>query len=402
MPQSNQYESFLKYVFENGTPKTDRTGTGTVSVFGGQLRFNLEEGFPLITTKKVHLKSIIHELLWFLKGETNIAYLKAHGVRIWDEWADAEGNLGPVYGKQWRSWEAKDGRVIDQISEAIQLIKNNPDSRRILVNAWNVGEIDKMALMPCHTMFQFYVANGKLSCQLYQRSADLFLGVPFNIASYALLTMMIAQVCGLQYGDFVHTFGDAHIYTNHFDQVNEQLSREPKAYPTMRMNPEVKDIFNFTYEDFTLENYDPWPAIKGAVAVWCMLDSEDNALTGQVLDAAIQVHKTLGPGLLESAYLECLYYKLQSMGLRVEKQKAVPLVFEEVSLEIGYRLDLLVEGTLVIELKSVEGLTDIHLAQTLTYLKLGNYQRGLLINFNVLLLKDGIKRVINKFYVKPR
>ena len=267
MPQSNQYESFLKYVFENGTPKTDRTGTGTVSVFGGQLRFNLEEGFPLITTKKVHLKSIIHELLWFLKGETNIAYLKEHGVRIWDEWADAEGNLGPVYGKQWRSWEAKDGRVIDQISEAIQLIKNNPDSRRILVNAWNVGEIDKMALMPCHTMFQFYVANGKLSCQLYQRSADLFLGVPFNIASYALLTMMIAQVCGLQYGDFVHTFGDAHIYTNHFDQVKEQLSREPKAYPTMRMNPEVKDIFNFTYEDFTLENYDPWPAIKGAVAV---------------------------------------------------------------------------------------------------------------------------------------
>ncbi len=267
MPHSNQYESFLKYVFENGTPKTDRTGTGTVSIFGGQLRFNLEEGFPLITTKKVHLKSIIHELLWFLKGETNIAYLKEHGVRIWDEWADAEGNLGPVYGKQWRSWEAKDGRVIDQISEAIQLIKNNPDSRRILVNAWNVGEIDKMALMPCHTMFQFYVANGKLSCQLYQRSADLFLGVPFNIASYALLTMMIAQVCGLQYGDFVHTFGDAHIYTNHFDQVNEQLSREPKAYPTMRMNPEVKDIFNFTYEDFTLENYDPWPAIKGAVAV---------------------------------------------------------------------------------------------------------------------------------------
>jgi thymidylate synthase len=267
MPQSNKYESFLKYVFENGTPKTDRTGTGTVSVFGGQLRFNLEEGFPLITTKKVHLKSIIHELLWFLKGETNIAYLKEHGVRIWDEWADADGNLGPVYGKQWRSWEAKDGRVIDQISEAIQLIKNNPDSRRILVNAWNVGEIDKMALMPCHTMFQFYVANGKLSCQLYQRSADLFLGVPFNIASYALLTMMIAQVCGLQYGDFVHTFGDAHIYTNHFDQVNEQLSREPKAYPTMRMNPEVKDIFNFTYEDFTLENYDPWPAIKGAVAV---------------------------------------------------------------------------------------------------------------------------------------
>jgi thymidylate synthase len=267
MPQSNQYESFLQYVFENGTAKTDRTGTGTVSVFGGQLRFNLQEGFPLITTKKVHLKSIIHELLWFLKGETNIAYLKEHGVRIWDEWADADGNLGPVYGKQWRSWEAKDGRVIDQISEAIHLIKNNPDSRRILVNAWNVGEIDKMALMPCHTMFQFYVANGKLSCQLYQRSADLFLGVPFNIASYALLTMMIAQVCGLEYGDFVHTFGDAHIYTNHFDQVKEQLSREPRPYPSMRINPEIKDIFAFTYEDFTLENYDPWPAIKGAVAV---------------------------------------------------------------------------------------------------------------------------------------
>lgn len=267
MPQSNQYESFLQYVFENGTAKTDRTGTGTVSVFGGQLRFNLQEGFPLITTKKVHLKSIIHELLWFLKGETNIAYLKEHGVRIWDEWADADGNLGPVYGKQWRSWEAKDGRVIDQISEAIHLIKNNPDSRRILVNAWNVGEIDKMALMPCHTMFQFYVANGKLSCQLYQRSADLFLGVPFNIASYALLTMMIAQVCGLEYGDFVHTFGDAHIYTNHFDQVKEQLSREPRPYPSMRINPEIKDIFAFTYDDFTLENYDPWPAIKGAVAV---------------------------------------------------------------------------------------------------------------------------------------
>lgn len=261
------YEAFLDYVMKNGTPKTDRTGTGTVSVFGGQLRFNLQEGFPLITTKKVHLKSIIYELLWFLKGETNIAYLKEHGVSIWDEWADANGELGPVYGKQWRSWEAKDGRVIDQISEAMNLIKNNPDSRRILVNAWNVGEIDKMALMPCHTMFQFYVANGKLSCQLYQRSADLFLGVPFNIASYALLTMMMAQVCGLQCGDFVHTFGDAHIYSNHFEQVKEQLSREPRPYPTMKINPEVRDLFAFDYSDFTLENYDPWPAIKAPVAV---------------------------------------------------------------------------------------------------------------------------------------
>jgi thymidylate synthase len=263
----NQYETFLKYVFENGTRKTDRTGTGTVSVFGGQLRFNLQEGFPLITTKKVHLKSIIYELLWFLKGETNIAYLKEHGVSIWDEWANAEGELGPVYGKQWRRWEAKDGRVIDQIVEALNMIKNNPDSRRILVNAWNVGEIDKMALMPCHTMFQFYVADGKLSCQLYQRSADLFLGVPFNIASYALLTMMMAQVCGLQYGDFVHTFGDAHIYSNHFDQVKEQLSREPRSYPTMKINPAVTDLFAFDYADFTLENYDPWPAIKAPVAV---------------------------------------------------------------------------------------------------------------------------------------
>jgi thymidylate synthase len=267
MSASNQYENFLKYVFENGNPKTDRTGTGTVSVFGGQLRFNLQEGFPLVTTKKVHLKSIIYELLWFLKGETNTAYLKEHGVSIWDEWADANGELGPVYGKQWRSWEAKDGRVIDQISEAMNLIKNSPDSRRILVNAWNVGEIDKMALMPCHTMFQFYVADGKLSCQLYQRSADLFLGVPFNIASYALLTMMMAQVCGLQCGDFVHTFGDAHIYTNHFEQVKEQLSREPRPYPTMRLNPDVMDLFAFEYADFTLENYDPWPAIKAPVAV---------------------------------------------------------------------------------------------------------------------------------------
>lgn len=267
MPSYNQYETFLKHIFETGTPKTDRTGTGTVSVFGGQLRFNLQEGFPLITTKKVHLKSIIHELLWFLQGDTNIGYLKEHNVRIWDEWADEEGNLGPVYGKQWRSWETRDGREIDQISEAINLIKNNPDSRRILVNAWNVGEIDQMALMPCHTMFQFYVANGKLSCQLYQRSADMFLGVPFNIASYALLTMMMAQVCGLQYGDFVHTFGDAHIYTNHFEQVKEQLSRDPRPYPQMKINPDVNDLLSFRYEDFELVNYDPWPAIKGIVSV---------------------------------------------------------------------------------------------------------------------------------------
>jgi thymidylate synthase len=238
-----------------------------VSVFGGQLRFDLQKGFPLITTKKVHLKSIIYELLWFLKGETNTAYLKEHGVSIWDEWADENGELGPVYGKQWRSWEAKDGKVIDQISEAIELIKHSPDSRRIIVNAWNVGEIKQMALMPCHTMFQFYVANGKLSCQLYQRSADLFLGVPFNIASYALLTMMMAQVCGLQAGDFVHTFGDAHIYNNHMDQVNLQLSREARPYPTMKINPEVKNIFDFTFEDFTVEGYEPHPGIKAPVAI---------------------------------------------------------------------------------------------------------------------------------------
>jgi len=264
---TNQYETFLKYVFENGNPKSDRTGTGTVSVFGGQLRFDLQQGFPLVTTKKVHLKSIIYELLWFLRGETNTAWLKDHGVSIWNEWEDENGDLGPVYGKQWRSWEAKDGKIIDQISEAIHLLKTNPDSRRILVNAWNVGEIDQMALMPCHTMFQFYVANGKLSCQLYQRSADLFLGVPFNIASYALLTMMMAQVCGLECGDFVHTFGDAHIYTNHFDQVKEQLSRKERVYPTMKLNPNVKDLFDFAFEDFTLESYDPWPAIKAPVAV---------------------------------------------------------------------------------------------------------------------------------------
>ena len=263
----NQYETFLKHVLENGAKKTDRTGTGTVSVFGGQIRFDLSDGFPLITTKKVHLKSILHELLWFIKGETNIAYLKENGVSIWDEWADENGELGPVYGKQWRSWEAKDGRVIDQISEAINMIKNNPDSRRILVNAWNVGEIDQMALMPCHTMFQFYVANGKLSCQLYQRSADLFLGVPFNIASYALLTLMMAQVCNLEPGDFVHTFGDAHIYSNHIEQVNLQLSRDPRPYPTMKINPSVKNLFDFVYSDFQVEGYDPHPAIKGAVAV---------------------------------------------------------------------------------------------------------------------------------------
>ena len=264
---NDSYESFLRYVSEHGTLKTDRTGTGTKSVFGGQIRYDLSEGFPLITTKKVHLKSIIYELLWFLKGETNIAYLKENGVSIWDEWANEDGDLGPVYGKQWRSWESKDGRVIDQISQALDMIKNTPDSRRIIVSAWNVGEIDQMALMPCHTLFQFYVANGKLSCQLYQRSADLFLGVPFNIASYALLTLMMAQVCGLQPGDFVHTFGDAHIYTNHQEQVALQLSRELRPFPKMKLNPEVKDLFDFDFSDFTLEGYDPHPGIKAPVAV---------------------------------------------------------------------------------------------------------------------------------------
>lgn len=264
---NNQYEQFLKHVLSNGTRKTDRTGTGTISVFGGQLRFNLAEGFPLITTKKVHLKSIVYELLWFLKGETNTKYLKDHGVSIWDEWADENGELGPVYGKQWRSWEAKDGKVIDQIAQALDLIQNNPDSRRILVNAWNVGEIDQMALMPCHTMFQFYVADGKLSCQLYQRSADLFLGVPFNIASYALLTMMMAQVCGLGLGDFVHTFGDAHIYTNHLEQVNLQLSRDPKPFPKMQLNTDIKSLFDFDFVDFELIGYDSHPAIKAPVAI---------------------------------------------------------------------------------------------------------------------------------------
>ena len=257
----------MQHVLDHGTKKSDRTGTGTTSVFGYQMRFDLSQGFPLVTTKKCHLKSIIHELLWFLQGSTNTKYLKDNGVSIWDEWANENGELGPVYGKQWRSWEAIDGRVIDQIKIAVDQIKNNPDSRRIIVSAWNVGELDKMALAPCHAFFQFYVADGKLSCQLYQRSADIFLGVPFNIASYALLTMMMAQVCGLKYGDFVHTFGDAHLYSNHMEQTALQLSREPRALPTMKINPAVKDIFGFKYEDFTLEGYDPHPAIKAPVAV---------------------------------------------------------------------------------------------------------------------------------------
>lgn len=262
-----QYLDLLKHILANGTEKTDRTGTGTRSIFGYQMRFDLQKGFPLVTTKKVHMKSIIYELLWFLKGETNIAYLKEHGVSIWDEWADERGELGPVYGKQWRSWEGKDGKVVDQLSELIEQIKNNPDSRRLIVSAWNVAELPKMALMPCHSLFQFYVADGKLSCQLYQRSADVFLGVPFNIASYALLTLMIAQVCELEPGDFVHTFGDVHIYNNHMEQVNLQLSRTPFPLPFMRLNPAVKDIFGFQFEDFTLENYQCHPAIKAPVAV---------------------------------------------------------------------------------------------------------------------------------------
>ncbi|MDB5030728.1 MAG: thymidylate synthase [Mucilaginibacter sp.] len=252
---------------ETGTQKHDRTGTGTISVFGYQMRFNLQDGFPLVTTKKLHLKSIIHELIWFLQGDTNISYLKENGVRIWDEWADENGNLGPVYGYQWRSWPTPDGGHIDQISQVINQIKTNPDSRRIIVSAWNVADVNQMALPPCHMLFQFYVADGKLSCQLYQRSADIFLGVPFNIASYALLTMMVAQVCNLELGDFVHTFGDAHLYNNHLEQTKLQLSREPRPLPTMKINPNVKDIFDFKFEDFELENYDPWPHIKGAVAV---------------------------------------------------------------------------------------------------------------------------------------
>ena len=262
-----QYLQLVQHIIDNGTEKTDRTGTGTKSCFGYQMRFNLADGFPLVTTKKLHLKSIIHELLWFLKGDTNIQYLKEQGVRIWDEWADENGDLGPVYGKQWRSWEAPNGVVIDQIAELIEQIKKTPDSRRLIVSAWNVGDLSKMALMPCHNMFQFYVADGKLSCQLYQRSADVFLGVPFNIASYALLTMMIAQVCDLQYGDFVHSFGDVHLYNNHMEQANMQLSRKPFPLPTMKINPAVKDIFAFKYEDFTLENYECHPGIKAPVAV---------------------------------------------------------------------------------------------------------------------------------------
>ena len=271
-----QYLDLMRHVLENGAQKHDRTGTGTLSVFGYQMRFNLQDGFPLVTTKKLHLKSIIHELIWFLSGDTNIKYLKENGVRIWDEWADADGNLGPVYGYQWRSWPSPDGRHIDQISQVVNTIKNNPDSRRIMVSAWNVADIEGMALPPCHSLFQFYVAppdhlkgetKGKLSCQLYQRSADIFLGVPFNIASYALLTMMVAQVCDLQPGDFIHTFGDAHLYNNHIEQTQLQLSREPRPLPTMKINPDVKSILDFKFEDFTLENYDPWPHIKGAVAV---------------------------------------------------------------------------------------------------------------------------------------
>jgi thymidylate synthase len=261
------YLDLMRHVLEHGTKKADRTGTGTLSVFGWQMRYNLAEGFPLVTTKKCHLRSILHELLWFLQGDTNIRYLKENGVSIWDEWADANGNLGPVYGHQWRSWPRPDGGTIDQISEVVKTLKSNPDSRRIIVSAWNVADLDKMALAPCHAFFQFYVADGKLSCQLYQRSADIFLGVPFNIASYALLTMMMAQVTGLGLGDFVHTLGDAHLYLNHLDQAREQLSREPRPLPTMTLNPDVKDIFGFRFEDFTLAGYDPHPAIKAPVAV---------------------------------------------------------------------------------------------------------------------------------------
>ena len=261
------YLDLLTHVMKNGAEKSDRTGTGTRSVFGAQMRFDLNAGFPLVTTKKLHLRSIIYELLWFLKGETNIAYLKQNKVSIWDEWADENGELGPVYGKQWRSWQCPDGSTIDQIQWVVDEIKRNPDSRRLIVNAWNVADLSKMALMPCHAIFQFYVADGKLSCQLYQRSADLFLGVPFNIASYALLTHMIAQVCGLGVGDFVHTLGDAHIYSNHFDQVNEQLSRTPRVLPSLYLNPEVKDLFTFSFDDIRIDHYDPLPAIKAPVAV---------------------------------------------------------------------------------------------------------------------------------------
>lgn len=262
-----QYHELLKHILEKGVQKTDRTGTGTISCFGYQMRFNLQDGFPMVTTKKLHLKSIVYELLWFLQGDTNIKYLNDHNVSIWNEWADENGELGPVYGKQWRSWEGANGETIDQITDLISQIKKNPDSRRLIVSAWNVAELPKMALMPCHSLFQFYVADGKLSCQLYQRSADVFLGVPFNIASYALLTMMVAQVCGLAYGDFVHSFGDVHLYNNHIEQAQLQLTRKPYPLPTMKLNPDVTDIFGFRFEDFTLENYEHHPHIKAPVAV---------------------------------------------------------------------------------------------------------------------------------------
>ena len=261
------YLDLLQTVLDTGAVKSDRTGTGTVSIFGAQTRYDLSKGFPLVTTKKCHMRSIVHELLWFIKGETNVAYLRENKVTIWDEWARADGELGPVYGKQWRNWQGADGRVHDQLSQAVDLIKKNPDSRRIIVSAWNVGELDKMALAPCHAFFQFYVADGRLSCQLYQRSADLFLGVPFNIASYALLTHMVAQVCGLGAGDFVHTLGDAHIYSNHMDQVKTQLARQPRALPVLKLNPSVESLFDFKFEDVSLLNYDPHPAIKAPVAV---------------------------------------------------------------------------------------------------------------------------------------
>lgn len=261
------YLDLLKHIMDTGATKSDRTGTGTISCFGYQMRFNLQEGFPIVTTKKLHLKSIIYELLWFLKGDTNIAYLKEHGVSIWDEWADANGSLGPIYGHQWRSWTGADGKTYDQIKDVLHQLKTNPDSRRMIVNAWNVADLPKMGLSPCHALFQFYVADGKLSCQLYQRSADVFLGVPFNIASYALLTMMMAQVCGLQQGEFIHTFGDVHLYNNHIEQAKLQLTRTPFPLPTMKLNPDVKDLFDFKYEDFTLENYQSHPGIKAPVAV---------------------------------------------------------------------------------------------------------------------------------------
>ncbi|MCC6580610.1 MAG: thymidylate synthase [Phycisphaeraceae bacterium] len=261
------YLDLLRHILDHGARKDDRTGTGTLSVFGYQMRFDLARGFPLLTTKKVHTRSVIHELLWFLRGETNIAYLKNNGVTIWDEWADANGDLGPVYGAQWRSWHTRDGQIIDQVSNVVDQIRRNPDSRRLIVSAWNVGELDRMALPPCHLLFQFYVAQGKLSCQLYQRSADVFLGVPFNIASYALLTHMVAQAASLQPGDFVHTFGDAHLYLNHMDQVRTQLAREPRPLPTLRLNPGVKDLFAFTFDDIAIDHYDPHPAIKAPVAV---------------------------------------------------------------------------------------------------------------------------------------